>query len=82
MGPDSLEISVTEFKAKCLKLITDVNEGRIREIILTRRGREVARLHRPSTQAGARADEKRASVRVLPGDDPSDGDWTYDWDNL
>ncbi len=53
IGKGVREIGVTEFKAKSLGLIDDVEKGRLESVILTRRGKPVARL---SSVSGARAD--------------------------
>ena len=37
-------IGVTEFKAKCLGLVKEVEKGRTKRVVLTKRGRPVAEL--------------------------------------
>lgn len=93
---DTIEIGVTEFKAKCLKLISDLNEGRLREIILTRRGEEVARMQRPKPKTPPKPlyGSMRGSVVIhdefaLTGPIYSDeeweeieAEWLANWDEL
>lgn len=49
-GPAVLEISVSEFKAKCLGIFKDLEAHRLEKVVVTRRGRPVAFLHRTSVE--------------------------------
>ena len=53
IGKRVREIGVTEFKAKSLGLINDVEKGRLDQVVLTKRGRPVARLSRPDDSSAA-----------------------------
>lgn len=47
-APKQKTIGVTEFKAKCLALIDEVATGRLDRVQLTKRGRAVAEISKPS----------------------------------
>jgi prevent-host-death family protein len=75
--PRKREIGVTEFKAKSLGLIDDVQKGRLDEVVLTKRGRPVARLSaiiaEAAKQPPSTLDDLFASMRgtvtIMPGVD-------------
>lgn len=76
--PRSREVGVTEFKAKSLGLINDVETGRLDEVVLTKRGKPVARLsppigQEPPKKKPATLDDVFASMRgtvtIMPGVD-------------
>lgn len=48
MVSSELTIGVAEFKAKCLDIVKRLDEGRLRKVIITRRGRTVAQLIPPA----------------------------------
>jgi len=50
-GPAVLEISVSEFKAKCLAIFKDLEAHRLEKVVITRRGKPVAELGVPVPQA-------------------------------
>ncbi|HKU81291.1 MAG TPA: type II toxin-antitoxin system prevent-host-death family antitoxin [Candidatus Tumulicola sp.] len=53
-GP--IEVSATDFKARCLAMLAAVHEGRAAEIVITKRGNPLAKLvpvaNRPETFCG------------------------------
>jgi antitoxin (DNA-binding transcriptional repressor) of toxin-antitoxin stability system len=49
-GPAVLEISVSEFKAKCLRLFKDLEAHRLEKVVVTRRGKPVAELRPPAAE--------------------------------
>ena len=61
-----MDISVTEFKHRCLDIIRRV-EKTGRPVTITRRGKVVARLQPPSPTAGARARKPWEELRALGG---------------
>jgi antitoxin (DNA-binding transcriptional repressor) of toxin-antitoxin stability system len=44
MSEAVLEIATTEFKARCYVLLQDVQAGRYRKVVITRRGKPIAEL--------------------------------------
>ncbi len=70
-----MEISASQFKARCLALLDDVAEAGS-EIVVTKRGRPVARV------VPARQDEEslRGSVTYNVGDDELIGPVEVEWD--
>jgi antitoxin (DNA-binding transcriptional repressor) of toxin-antitoxin stability system len=44
MAQQVLEISATEFKAKCLRLFKDLEAHRYSKVVITRRGKPIAEL--------------------------------------
>jgi antitoxin (DNA-binding transcriptional repressor) of toxin-antitoxin stability system len=54
MVPRELEISVTEFKAKCLELFDRLSTHELKRITVTRRGRPVAELTPPKAKKAKR----------------------------
>ena len=45
---DTLTISATEFKAKCLDILDRLSDRRLREVVVTKRGKPVAVLKPPA----------------------------------
>jgi len=48
---DSTSITATEFKAKCLEILDRVGRGELNRVTVTKRGRAVAVVSRPSSEA-------------------------------
>jgi prevent-host-death family protein len=48
---DSTSITATEFKAKCLEILDRVSRGELKRVTVTKRGKAVAVVSRPSTEA-------------------------------
>ena len=55
MASREKKVSVTEFKAKCLRLIDDLVSQRLVRVTIVKRGREVASLTAAATKKGTRA---------------------------
>jgi prevent-host-death family protein len=72
------QIAAGEFKAKCLHLLDQVQQTR-REIVITKRGRAVARLAPVDREPPAILGRMKGSVEIL-GDivAPLDETWTVD----
>ncbi|WP_137123975.1 type II toxin-antitoxin system Phd/YefM family antitoxin [Roseomonas sp. HF4] len=72
------EVNATEFKAKCLDLLDQVNNGTIARLDVTKRGRVVAVVTKPpATSAGDLHGFLRGSVIIPPDLDltaPTGGD--------
>jgi antitoxin (DNA-binding transcriptional repressor) of toxin-antitoxin stability system len=66
---DVLEVSATEFKARCLAIFKDLEARRVSRVLVTRRGRPVAELTPPRTRLPTLWGAHRDSVRVEPGID-------------
>ena len=47
MVSSELVITASEFKAKCLDIFKRINDGRLRKVIVTRRGKVVAEIGPP-----------------------------------
>lgn len=47
-----LTIGVTEFKARCLEILTRLSEHRLRHVVITRRGKPVAVMTPPKDLEG------------------------------
>jgi antitoxin (DNA-binding transcriptional repressor) of toxin-antitoxin stability system len=62
-------ISVTEFKAKCLKLFDALEKRKLRKIIVTRRGKPVGELTPPQTALPPLHGAHRGEAVVAPGVD-------------
>ncbi|WP_244458732.1 type II toxin-antitoxin system Phd/YefM family antitoxin [Roseomonas fluvialis] len=75
---DVREVNATEFKAKCLDLLDQVNTGTIARLEVTKRGKVVAVVTKPpATEAGDLHGFLRGSVIVPPDLDltaPTGGD--------
>jgi prevent-host-death family protein len=57
------QISVAEFKARCLRLLYEVQRSR-KEILITKRGRPVARLLPADTEAPVLLGRMRGSIEI------------------
>ena len=66
---DVLQVSATEFKARCLAIFKDLEARRIGRVLVTRRGRPVAELTPPRTDLPTLWGAHRGSVEVAPGTD-------------
>jgi antitoxin (DNA-binding transcriptional repressor) of toxin-antitoxin stability system len=66
---DVLEVSASEFKARCLAIFKDLEARRVSRVLVTRRGRPVAELTPPRTQLPTLWGAHRSSVKVAPGTD-------------
>jgi antitoxin (DNA-binding transcriptional repressor) of toxin-antitoxin stability system len=66
---DVLEVSATEFKARCLSIFKDLEARRVNRVLVTRRGRAVAELIPPRTELPTLWGAHRGSVEVAPGID-------------
>lgn len=65
MQPTVLTVSVTEFKAKCLKLFDDLEGRKVARIVVTRHGKPVAELTPPPTDLAPLFGAHRGSVTIL-----------------
>ena len=77
MSPDSRTIPAGEFKAKCLKLLDEVQRTG-EELIVTKRGRPVARLvpaEQPETDEDILAHLRRLVVSVGDIESDFEDDW-------
>jgi prevent-host-death family protein len=83
---EALVITATEFKAKCLDLLDQVNSHRLRSVTVTKRGKPVAVLRAPDVQEKPSWEGVFGSMKdrtILPPDfDPTapvfDGVWDED----
>ncbi|MGH9526457.1 MAG: type II toxin-antitoxin system Phd/YefM family antitoxin [Terriglobales bacterium] len=72
MAPQRIEVGVLEAKTRLSELLARVEKGQ--EVIITRRGRPVAKLGPASTDANARrwrraiANLRRMGLRLEPGE--------------
>jgi hypothetical protein len=66
---DVLEISATEFKAKCLALFKELEAHRLRKVVVTRRGKPVAELTAPKAKAFDLYGCMKGRVIIPPGVD-------------
>jgi antitoxin (DNA-binding transcriptional repressor) of toxin-antitoxin stability system len=66
---DQLEISVTDFKAKCLRLFKDLEAQRYRKVVITRRGKPIAELTPPEREVPDLYGCMEGSVIIPPGVD-------------
>ncbi len=60
-------INATKFKARCLELLDQVNQGNVEELEITKRGQVVARLcppHRPPTSLAEWQSVMRNTVTI------------------
>jgi antitoxin (DNA-binding transcriptional repressor) of toxin-antitoxin stability system len=69
MAEPVLEISATEFKAKCLRLFKDLEAHRYRKVVITRRGRPIAELTEPKREVPDLWGALKGRVTVPPGVD-------------
>ena len=66
---DVLEVSASEFKARCLAIFKDLEARRVSRVLVTRRGRPVAELTPPRTELPTLWGAHRGSVGIAPGTD-------------
>ena len=52
MHSTQLTIGVTEFKARCLEILTRLSDHRLRHVVITRRGKPVAEMTPPKGPEG------------------------------
>lgn len=64
---DVLEVSASEFKARCLAIFKDLEARRVSRVLVTRRGRPVAELTPPRTELPTLWGAHRGSVGFAPG---------------
>src|SRR5947207_15149220 len=64
-------IGVTEFKAKCLGLVKEVEKGRTKRVVLTKRGRPVAEPTAARPARKARPQSSFGALKHLMKLDPS-----------
>lgn len=78
----SLEISVSEFKAKCLDLLDQISRGDLDELTVTKRGKPVARVVAPPSGAGSRQwhGSMRGTFEIAPGVDLTEPVYDGPWD--
>ena len=69
MSDDVATVSVTEFKAKCLKYFADLEKHRLRKVIVTRRGKVVGELRPPAQEFPPLHGAGRGTGHVMPGVD-------------
>lgn len=66
---DVLELSASQFKARCLAIFKDLEARRLSRVLVTRRGRPVAELTPPRVELPTLWGAHRGSVEVAPGTD-------------
>jgi antitoxin (DNA-binding transcriptional repressor) of toxin-antitoxin stability system len=66
---EQLEISVTEFKAKCLGLFKDLEQRRYSKVVITRRGKPIAELTPPEREVPELWGALKGRVTIPPGVD-------------
>lgn len=66
---DVLQVSASEFKARCLAIFKDLEARRVRRVIVMRRGHPIAELTPPRTELPTLWGADRGSVEVEPGTD-------------
>ena len=64
-----LEISASQFKAKCLGLFKDLEAHRYRKVVITRRGKPIAELIEPKREVPDLWGALKGRVKVPPGVD-------------
>ena len=69
--PQEKTIGVTEFKARCLGLVTELENGRTRRVILTKRGKPVAQLTAARPERKARPRSTFGALKDLMNLDPN-----------
>ncbi len=69
MSPASLKVSATDFKAKCLALIDEMNRTKV-PIIVTNRGKPVAEMYPARVEGEAKSFIGSMKGTVLRYDDP------------
>lgn len=72
----TLEIGAAEFKAKCLQLLDEISERKREAIIITKRGKPVARLA-PIDKGGGPIYGAMKGLAKIRGDltEPLDAEW-------
>jgi antitoxin (DNA-binding transcriptional repressor) of toxin-antitoxin stability system len=69
MAEQVLQVSATEFKAKCLGLFKDLEARRYRKVVITRRGRPIAELTPHDSEVPDLFGCMEGSVIIPPGFD-------------
>jgi hypothetical protein len=69
MSDDVATVSVTEFKAKCLKYFADLEKHRLRKVIVTRRGKVVGEVNPPTAALRPLHGAGRGTIEIAPGVD-------------
>jgi len=69
MKDNTLEISVSVFKATCLAVLKDLEKRKYSRVVLTRRGRPIAELTPPRRRPASIFGCLRGTVTVPPGVD-------------
>jgi len=64
-----LEISASQFKAKCLGVFKDLEAHRYRKVVITRRGRPIAELTEPKREVPDLWGALKGRVTIPPGVD-------------
>ena len=68
-----ITVSASEFKAKCLELFTRLEQGKLRRVTVTRRGKPVANITKALGEASKLGDAfgfMRDKIRISPDYDP------------
>ena len=73
--PEELRIPVSQFKARCLRLMEEVGNNRLR-LLVTKRGKPLARIEPPDRETAKIHGWLRGSVKIT-GDltEPTGTDW-------
>jgi len=69
MDDEVLEISATEFKAKCLAVFKDLEAHRYSKVVITRRGKPIAQLTQPEREVPELWGALKGRVTIPPGVD-------------
>ena len=79
---ESRLISVSEFKAKCLDLLDQIQRGEMDELTVTKRGKPIARVMapRPVSTLAQWHGSMRGSFEIAPGVDLTEPAWDEPWD--
>lgn len=64
-----LRISVTEFKAKCLALFDQLEQRKLRRVVVTRRGKAIAEIGASATIVPDLWGANRGKIWIAPGVD-------------
>ncbi len=73
----STVVTVSEFKAKCLRLLDEVEEGEI--LVITRRGRKIARVSPIAPPKRSLRGSWKGSVKITG--DVVQFDTSHDWES-
>ncbi len=78
----SIEISASEFKAKCLDLFDQISRGELDDLVITKRGKPVARVVAPPSAAALRQwhGSMRGTFEIAPGVDLTEPVYNEPWD--